>query len=138
MGSFKWKDGEVFIKPATGWTKNLHWTLKHEAGVYDMEVGAKQDAITSALYLLARVDRVEGNIGFPVPNGNANKESLLKFCNDLLDGSEDLFLLWNGTANATKVGGNDPALLPPHEVDDAKKNSSQSNDESNGETSKNG
>lgn len=129
LGSFKWSNGTVFIKPATGRTRTYYFHLKSKMGVYDMPDGFERESYEQALYLLARVDHVEGDIGFQVPNGDATDETLMTFCNNLLDADELLFVTWNSIASTTRVASNEPHLLPSNEVSDTKKKLLQTQDE---------
>lgn len=125
MSSFEWGDGIVHIKPATGRTRNYFFYLKSLMGVYDMPEGFEKDCITTALFCLSRVDKVEGDIGFHVPNGDATEDNLKAFCDALMDADENLFIEWNGAVMKARAGGNDPSLLPPGDVANGKKKKSK-------------
>lgn len=138
MSSFKWQDGEVFIKPATGRTRAYYNYLKSVAEVYTIENIPERIAHIQVLGLLARTDKVVGDIGFHVPNGDANKENLNTFCNAVLDAPENLFVLWDDTVINTIAGGNDIELLPPDELSDDEKKDTDTNADNNKKPRKRG
>jgi len=125
MSSFEWGNGTIYLKAGTGRTRAIYNYLRGLLEVYAMDNVLDRTAYNQALWMLSRVDHVEGDIGFHVPNGDTNAEIVKAFCDNLLDAPEALWNLWDDTAINTRVGGNEDHLLPPDEVPDDKKKPSK-------------
>lgn len=132
MLTFEYGGVKITLKPANG--LNRMWKSELYA-IYPNYFGLDEDMqvyVEKALDLLYLVDKVDGDLGFPVPTkGNATTQSVKAFVDGIFNANEQLYVLWLNAVYKNRNNGNsDPDLLPPGELtDDQKKaKSSESKD----------
>lgn len=113
----------ITVQRPNGFTRQKKWKLSRLA--MDIQDEIVRDFALEVSYHLANTISVEGDLGFPVPNGNVTTESLEAFARGLGEADETLLLRWDNAIAFARIATNDPDLLPPSEIDDAKKKTSE-------------
>lgn len=116
--SFEWEGAVFTLSAPTGFTKARQWRLTALAREFEGE-DLRYFGGLMALMLAVTVS-VEGDLGFPVPNGNATAESFLQFCMSVGNAPESLLDAWDDGYVAVQRLHNDPDLLPADEVPEKK------------------
>lgn len=114
--SFKWGDGEITVTNSTVRTRIKRNLLNRLAGLEHVDEPLERESIALATFYLSHVDRVEGDVGFVVPNGNADSDNVHDFIDAFLASEERLMSEWDNAIVEASDFGNDPDLVPPQEV----------------------
>lgn len=122
QASFQWNGATITVQSTTGRVEVLKGHLRSISGAWDESTDQLRatELITATLYL-AHTVKVEGNLGFEVPITDATPERVLAFTDALLDSNVALVNAWDKAMDQANKSANDPELLPPAELDPAKK-----------------
>ena len=123
MTVFSYEGVTITLKPATMRNRLPLSILRELAGYWDIENAQQQLEVDQTLNLLYLVEKVDGDLGFPVPcNGDATEETVKAFVDAMLDAPEDLYLLWANAVHKSRQGTQlDRDLLPPNELTERQK-----------------
>lgn len=117
MSSFKWGKGTIHIRNSSVKTRLKQERLNRLIKASAIEDEFEAEAVATATFYLAHVDKVTGKVGFDIPNGNATQESVQAFIDAFLDADEQLMYLWDNAIVEARNITNDADLLPPEEID---------------------
>lgn len=117
--SFKFNGATVTVQRPSVMTRVRVWQLRQAITTHGSG-NVPRDIADTLCYYLANTAAVDGSLGFTVPLGNPTPDELTVFLEAFAAADESLVNLWDSAIYDLKHATNDPALLPPNEVDEKK------------------
>ncbi len=115
--SFKWANAEITVTRTTVKTRMKINRLRRMINMDAITNEFDSELASVGTFYLGHVDKVIGDAGFTIPNGNADEESIQLFLDGFYDQDEALMARWDNAIVEARAITNNPDLLPPEEID---------------------
>lgn len=116
QATFEWGDGSITVTSTTVKSRLLAQRFYRLVNANEGDE-TMQELMGSCLFYLAHVDKVEGDVGFHIPNGDTSYETLHQFVDEFLEQDERLMYKWDNAIASARNITNEPDLLPPEELE---------------------
>ena len=122
QASFEYNGATITVQARTGRVEVLKGHLRRISGAWDKDVDElRSTELLTAMRYLSQTVKVDGALGFHVPLDTPTRNNLESFTDALMESPAILLDAWEKAIGEADKSANEPDLLPPAELDPAKK-----------------